>query len=111
MINAWTVGASVLVAVAALITAVVAVLKARPEARKLKTDATAALLTATTATTAELAGQVAKLHAETNRLWDAQHAQERRITEHVRWDREVVDTLRNLGGQISDPPPLYPEGT
>ncbi|MEV6876245.1 hypothetical protein [Amycolatopsis sp. NPDC051128] len=109
--NAWTVGGGVVVALASLITAGVLVVKMRPESRKLRADATAALLTATTATTTELAGQVAKLHAETNRLWEAQHAQERRITDHVRWDRQVVDTLRSLGGEISDPPPLYPEGT
>jgi Tfp pilus assembly protein PilN len=108
-VNFWTVAGGVVVAAATLITAVVLVFKARPEARKLKTDGTAALLSATTATSAELADQVAELQAETRRLWQAQRAQEQRITDHVRWDRKVVDTLRSLGGEITDPPPLYME--
>lgn len=109
--NFWTVAGGVVVAVATLITAVVLVFKARPEARKLKTDGTAALLSATTATSAELADQVAELQKETRRLWHAQRAQEQRITAHVRWDQKVVDALRSLGQEISDPPPLYMEET
>ncbi|WP_318305997.1 hypothetical protein [Amycolatopsis solani] len=109
--NAWAVVGGLVVAFGSLITAVVLAVKARPEARKLKVDGTAALLNATTATSAELADQVAELQAETRRIWRAQAAQEQRITAHVRWDRQVVDTLRSLGGEIDDPPPLFLEPT
>lgn len=27
---------------------------------------------------------------------------------HSRWDDKMVDVVRKLGGQIEDPPPLYP---
>lgn len=108
--NIWTIVTGVVVAVATLVSSIVLVAKAKPEARKLGADSTAALLSATTATGAELAGQVAELQGETRKLWQAQREQEERVTAHLRWDAKVVDTLRELGGEISDPPPLYPEG-
>jgi uncharacterized protein YoxC len=101
----------IIVAVASFLTAVVLVLKARPEARKLKSDGTAALLTATSATGAELADQVAELQSETRKIWRAQREQEARINEHIRWDKKVVEAVRDLGGTIAEPPPLYQEAT
>ncbi|MEA5367721.1 hypothetical protein VA596_49880 [Amycolatopsis sp., V23-08] len=108
--NGWALGTGLVVAVASLITAVVLLIKSRPEARKLKVDGTTALLNATTATSAELADQVTELQAETRRLWQAQHAQEVRVSAHLRWDRQVVETLRDMGADIADPPPLYEAG-
>lgn len=86
-------------------------LKARPEARKLKSDGTARLLDATTKTGTEMAEEVRDQRREIQKLWEAQRGTEARITKHLRWDAKVVDTLRGLGGEIPDPPPLYPEGT
>jgi hypothetical protein len=100
----------IVVAATGLLGAVVLVIKARPEARKLKSDGTANLLTAASSAGAELADEVREQRGEISKLWQAQRDQEARITKHLRWDTKVVDTLRELGGEISDPPPLYPEG-
>ncbi|MEC3975079.1 hypothetical protein [Amycolatopsis sp. H20-H5] len=109
--NLWAIVTGAIVAITGLLGSVVLVFKARPEVRKLKTDGTAALLSATTATGAELADEVRSLRADVTRLWQAQHATQERITVHLRWDAKVVDAVRELGGDIADPPPLYPEGT
>ncbi|WP_146044458.1 hypothetical protein [Amycolatopsis sp. BJA-103] len=89
---------------------VVALLKVRPETRKLKRDGAAVLVTAATAHSAELSDQVAELQAETRKLWQGQRQQQNLLSAHHRWDEEVVAVVRSLGGTIDDPPPLYAEG-
>lgn len=96
----------IVVAVASFLTAVVLVLKARPEARKLKSDGTATLLTATTATGIGYAEQVTDLQAEVSKMWRSIRQQDERIRLHVRWDHRVVEALGRLGEAIDEPPPL-----
>jgi hypothetical protein len=100
----WGGGAT---ALATIIGMFIALAKVRPEVKKLKTDGATALVAAATTYSTELSDQVTELQNETRKLWQAQRAQEQRITAHVRWDSKVVETLRELGGEIADPPPLY----
>lgn len=37
--------------------------------------------------------------------------QDRRLVVHEQWDRKVAQKLRDLGEEIADPPPLYPDHT
>ncbi|WP_194236458.1 hypothetical protein, partial [Streptomyces acidicola] len=55
------------------------------------------------------AEDLAEVRQEVKALRAEQTKQDRRIAAHLRWDRQVVGALRDLGGSIADPPPLYAE--
>ncbi|WP_435070452.1 hypothetical protein [Amycolatopsis thermoflava] len=90
--------------------------KARGENRKVNADAAQILVTTAAASAAayaedlaEVRNEVKELRAEQRREQDARRRQDERIAAHLRWDRQLVDALRDLGGTITDPPPLYAE--
>lgn len=97
---------------------VAVLLKARPEARKLEAEATKGVADSAASLAQGFAEDMKSLRAEVGVLkakLDAQELreeqQERRLIIHELWDRKVADRLRDLGEHISDPPPLYPEGS
>ncbi|MFJ8818215.1 hypothetical protein [Amycolatopsis thermoflava] len=88
--------------------------KVNAEAAHVSADAAQVLVNAATASAAayaehltEVRKEVKELRAEQRREQDARRKQDARIAAHLRWDRQLVDALRDLGGSISDPPPLY----
>lgn len=87
------------------------VIRARSESRKLDASAAKTLVATANDSAAEWQKDLAEIRTEVRELRAEQRRQDNRIAAHVRWDRQVVDTLRELGGTISDPPPLYAEET
>lgn len=99
--------------VAGMITLLV---KARPEARKLEAEATkgvadsaAALAQGFAEDMKILRAEVAGLKKKLDEQEDREERQERRLILHEQWDRKVAQRLRDLGEDIVDPPPLYPD--
>lgn len=84
-------------------------IRARGESRRTDAAAAKTLVATANASAAEWQKDLTEIRTEVRDLRAEQRRQEDRITAHVRWDRQVVETLRDLGGTISDPPPLYPE--
>lgn len=95
---------------------VAVLLKARPEAKKLEAEATKGV--------ADSAASLAQGFAEDMRLLRAKveslekkledrdrrdDQQERRLQRHERWDLAMAEQVRQLGGIVSDPPPLFPD--
>lgn len=95
---------------------VAVLIKARPEARKLQADATkgvadsaAALAQGFAEDMKTLRSEVAALKKKLDEQEDREERQERRLILHEQWDRKVAQRLRDLGEDINDPPPLYPD--
>lgn len=91
-------------------------LKARPEAKKLESAATkdvadsaASLVQGFAEEMKELRGEVVLLKKKLDQQEDREERQERRLIIHEAWDRSVAQKLRDLGEEIADPPPLYPD--
>lgn len=90
-----------------IITSVVALFKARPEARKLDAEGAAAITTSASTLVTSVRDEMAGLRAELQdmRRWRA--GLEARLRHHARWDDQVVAVARSAGVQVVDPPPLY----
>ncbi|MFD4196612.1 hypothetical protein [Amycolatopsis thermoflava] len=84
-------------------------LKARSDARQMNAAATKDLVAAANDSAAAWQQDVEDLRGELRKLWAGQRKQDERITAHLRWDRHVAEQLRELGGTVPDPPPLYGE--
>ncbi len=102
--------------VAALITAIVLLVKARPENRKINADAAKVIQDASAdwvkgvrEDMAALRSRVAELE-QTQRAQAAREAsQAARLRLHERWDQRIVEQVHEFGGTVADPPPLYPD--
>lgn len=101
-----------------LLLAVTALAKARPEARKVNADAakvfTDASATFAVTVNAQMDGLRAELAEVKQKLREREHRedrQERLLLVHERWDYDVAHQVRQLGGHVADPPPLYPDPT
>lgn len=97
---------------------VAVLLKARPEAKKLEAEATkgvadsaASLAQGFAEDMKILRAEVAALKKKLDEQEDREERQERRLIVHEVWDRSVAQKLRDLGEEIADPPPLYPNPT
>lgn len=101
------------------IASVIAVLvKARPEAKKLESEATKGVADSAASLAQGFAEDMRSLRAEVQALKkkldeqeDREERQERRLIIHEAWDRSVAQKLRELGQDVADPPPLYPDPT
>lgn len=101
-----------------IVTAVVVLFKARPEVGKLKAD-TAKVFTEASATFAatvnaqmvEVRAELAEVKKKLRDREEREDRQERLLLVHERWDYDVAHQVRQLGGHVSDPPPLYPDPT
>lgn len=121
-VAAWLGGGTGL---AALITALVLLVKARPENRLKNAEAAKVIqdasadwvlgvsedLKALRASDRTLRAKVATLEQERDQRKRRDDLQERRLRKHETWDRNVAEQLRELGGSVTDPPPLYPDPT
>lgn len=97
-------------------------IKARPEAKKLDAD-TAKVIQETSADMiktvresvredmAALRSRVAELEQDRKDRVRLDEMQIRRLRVHQSWDEQIARKLRELGEDISDPPPLYPDPT
>lgn len=97
-------------------TGVVALLKAKPEARKITADAAQVIqdasadwVLAVSEDLKELRRKVAVLEKERADRERYDVVQERRLRIHERWDIDMAEQIRRLGGTVTDPPPLYPD--
>lgn len=95
---------------------VLALVKARPEAKRIDADAAKVIQDASAAWVQgvshdlqELRGKVAALERERREREQRDELQDRRLRVHERWDRNVAEQMRELGAHVSDPPPLYPD--
>jgi hypothetical protein len=104
---AWTGGIGGIVAVLGLIAALV---KLRPEMRKLNAEAASLLVKSATEYSTGVVAEVKELKGEVRQQGETQRKHERLLRVHHHWDEKVVDVVRSLGGNIDDPPPLYLEG-
>lgn len=98
----------------------VAFIKARPEARKIDAEAAATLGDSSVRIVQGLEEELTYLRSEVRAVKDKQEAVEReqrikeqqqyfRLRAHERWDNTIAQKLRDLGEDVTDPPPLYPE--
>lgn len=101
-----------------LLLAIAALAKARPEARKVNADAakvfTDASATFAVSVATQMEGMRAELAEVKRKLRDREERedrQERLLMVHERWDYDVAHQVRQLGGEVDDPPPLYPDST
>lgn len=97
---------------------VAVLVKARPEAKKLEAEATkgvadsaASLAQGFAEDMKILRSEVAALKKKLDQQEDREERQERCLIVHEGWDRSVAQKLRDLGEEIADPPPLYPNTT
>lgn len=92
--------------------------RARSEARKTNADTVQVITDASGKVVENLSKQLDKMQARIDlleqKLGDQEmreERQERRLIVHESWDRKVAQKLRDLGEDIPDPPPLYPDPT
>lgn len=85
---------------AGFLTMAVSALKVKPEARKMRQDGTAALMTSTGALLAGVQNEMHELRTEVRSLKEAGRV-------HSRWDNQVVRQLSAAGIEVPDPPPLW----
>lgn len=114
-IAAWVgggTGLSGLAATAALL------MRARPESKKLKAEATkvigdtyAALIANLNVQLGQMRADLAELAEKHKQREEREERQERLLLVHERWDLAIAEQVRQLGGHVGDPPPLYPDST
>lgn len=78
--------------------------KSKADAVKVIQDASAGWVQSVSEELRELRREVAALRRER----DHDH---RRLRIHERWDIDMAHQVRQLGGHVTDPPPLYPDPT
>lgn len=86
-------------------------LKARPEGRKTNADAAKVIQDASADWVQSVSDELKELKREVVTLKREREQDQRRLRVHERWDNAMADQVRQLGGIVSDPPPLYPDPT
>lgn len=114
-IAAWVgggTGLSGLSAAAALL------MRARPESKKIKAEASKIVGDTYAALVGSLNDQLGKMRADLADLAEKhkqreerEDRQERLLLVHERWDLAIAEQVRQLGGHVGDPPPLYPDNS
>lgn len=91
-------------------------LRARPEAKKLESEATKGVADSAAALAQGFAEDMRTLRAKVDSLEKKleerdrrEDLQERLLQRHERWDFSMAEQVRQLGGMVTDPPPLYPD--
>jgi hypothetical protein len=85
----------------------VAVIKSRPEARKLSADAAGVLVGIATGVSKELEADLKEMRQRVDELELVQRQQQWTLERHSLWDTAATEKLRVLGIEIGDPPPLF----
>lgn len=105
----WGPWIGALVGAGGLGTGAVALLKAKPEAKKINADAAQVLQDASADWVQAVSDELKELRREVALLKREREQDHRRLRVHERWDNEMADQIRRLGGHVPDPPPLYPD--
>jgi hypothetical protein len=95
----------------AVLKAVYDLVRTRADVRKTGAEAAQVLVHTAAESNKDLGEDLKEVRAEVRALGQAQRSHEVLLRTHHRWDEQVVDQLRLMGREISDPPPLYLEGT
>ena len=110
-LSQWGPWIGAIVGAGGLGTGAVALFKARPEANKIKADAAQVLQDASADWVQAVSDELKDLRREVATMKREREQDHRRLRVHERWDNEVADQVRRLGGHVTDPPPLYPDPT
>ncbi|MFI9454454.1 hypothetical protein [Amycolatopsis sp. NPDC052450] len=81
--------------------------KSRADARKVNADSAAVLIQTAAESNKDLGEDLKEVRTELREVRATQRRHDDVLRVHHRWDEQVVDQLRQLGGTIVDPPPLY----
>ncbi|WIY05470.1 hypothetical protein QRX60_17065 [Amycolatopsis mongoliensis] len=87
--------------------AVYDLIKSRADARKVGADAAKTLVETAAESNKDLGEDLKEVRTELREVRATQRRHDDVLRVHHRWDEQVVDQLRQLGGSIADPPPLY----
>ncbi|MEU8636799.1 hypothetical protein AB0C38_31900 [Amycolatopsis sp. NPDC048633] len=93
--------------VGAVAKAIFDIVKARSDARKVNADSAAVLVQTAAESNKDLGEDLREVRTELREVRATQRRHDDVLRVHHRWDEQVVDQLRQLGGSIADPPPLY----
>lgn len=91
----------------AIIAPVIGALKVKPEARKMKQDGTAALMTSTGTLLSSVQEEMTELRTEVKSLRTWRTHIERMWRQHSRWDDHMMTQATAAGLTVADPPPLF----
>jgi NADH/NAD ratio-sensing transcriptional regulator Rex len=99
---------SLLVGTGGVGTAILAFRRSKPEAKKLDADTAAVIATTAGKWVLDADDRMAEMQATLTRLVHNQRAHEELLTVHARWDRQMLDALRDAGVEhLPSPPPIY----
>lgn len=90
-----------------LIGGTLAALRFKTEKRKLEADAAQVLTASSVDYAVKLNERLDKLADKVDRMEDEQDRQRELLQVHHEWDLIVVGTVRELGGTVPNPPPLF----
>ncbi|WP_328449004.1 hypothetical protein [Amycolatopsis sp. NBC_00438] len=93
--------------VGAVAKAVYDIVRARADTRKVNADSAAVLVQTAAESNRDLGDDLKEVRTELREVRTTQRRHDDVLRVHHRWDEDVVDQLRRLGGTIADPPPLY----
>lgn len=93
--------------VGAVAKAVFDLVRSRADTRKVNADSAAVLVQTAAESNRDLGEDLKEVRAELRQVTATQRRHDELLRVHHRWDEQVVDQLRQLGGALSDPPPLY----
>ncbi|MEV6648051.1 hypothetical protein [Amycolatopsis sp. NPDC051371] len=82
-------------------------IKSKADARKVNADSAAVLVQTAAESNRDLGEDLKEVRTELREVRATQRRHDDVLRVHHRWDEQVVDQLRRLGGAIPDPPPLY----
>lgn len=85
----------------------IAIIKSRPEARKLSADAAGVLVGIATGVSRELESDLKEMRERVDQLELKQRQQQWTLERHSLWDIAATEKLRVVGIEIGDPPPLF----
>lgn len=77
------------------------------QAKKLNTDAATKLVNTASEFSEMLADKVENLEKQVSELIDRERERDVLLEEHREWDVQIREVVRELGGEITKPPPLF----
>lgn len=92
---------------APIIASIVSALRVRPEARKMKADSAAAILTSAGAMATGFEKEMSELRGQVKEMNAWRKGLETRLRRHARWDDQAVAQMRAAGIALPNPPILF----
>lgn len=88
--------------------AILAIRKAKPEVRKMDADTAAVIATTAGKWVLDADDRMAELATQLREVLANQRRQDELLTVHARWDRQMLEALRDAGVEhLPTPPPMY----